>query len=98
MKRANPPTGEIKKEMKKVNPLSFFPKPKLDLKKIENKSLLKDHKGEKIRISSWNVNGVRAVIRKTDLESYIKKTDLDILCLNETKINKKKFEKDRLEE
>lgn len=38
-----------------------------------------------IRIFSWNVNGLRAVIRKGALKDLIEKEAPDILCLQETK-------------
>ena len=37
-----------------------------------------------IKIISWNVNGIRAVMKKGFLD-FIKKYDPDILCLQETK-------------
>ena len=39
---------------------------------------------KKIKILSWNVNGIRAVIRKGFLD-WLDKEKLDILCLQETK-------------
>ena len=51
----------------------------------------------KLRISHWNVNGIRAVLKKKEFEDYLDSTQLDILCLNETKINKKKFFKSPVE-
>lgn len=38
-----------------------------------------------MKIYSWNVNGIRAVIRKGEFEKFIKQHDPDILCLQETK-------------
>lgn len=38
-----------------------------------------------MRIYSWNVNGIRAVEKKGELASFIKKHDPDVLCLQETK-------------
>jgi exodeoxyribonuclease-3 len=38
-----------------------------------------------IKIYSWNVNGIRAVVRKGALQDFIKKHQPDILCLQETK-------------
>jgi hypothetical protein len=51
----------------------------------------------KLRISHWNVNGIRAILKKQDFTDYLENTQLDILCLNETKINKKKFLKSPIE-
>ncbi|HTK39612.1 MAG TPA: exodeoxyribonuclease III [Patescibacteria group bacterium] len=38
-----------------------------------------------MKLYSWNVNGIRAVIRKGELQSFLQEHDPDILCLQETK-------------
>lgn len=38
-----------------------------------------------MKIYSWNVNGIRAVIRKGALQNFIAKHQPDILCLQETR-------------
>lgn len=38
-----------------------------------------------MKIYSWNVNGIRAVLRKESFYEFIKKHQPDILCLQETK-------------
>src|SRR3989344_8984790 len=38
-----------------------------------------------IKIYSWNVNGIRAVIKKDAFVPFVKKHNPDILCLQETK-------------
>jgi len=38
-----------------------------------------------MKLYSWNVNGIRAVIRKDEFVPFIKKEQPDILCLQETK-------------
>jgi len=40
---------------------------------------------DKIRISNFNVNGIRAVEKKNYLQNYIENNDIDILVLNELK-------------
>ena len=45
-----------------------------------------------IRIYSWNVNGIRAVMGKKELQKFFEKENPDILCLNETKINEDKLD------
>ncbi|MCY9375021.1 exodeoxyribonuclease III [Bacillus sp. T17B1] len=39
-----------------------------------------------MKLISWNVNGLRAVMRKMDFLAYLKEEDADIICLQETKI------------
>ncbi len=38
-----------------------------------------------MKIYSWNVNGIRAVLRKDALKPFIEANDPDILCIQETK-------------
>ncbi len=38
-----------------------------------------------MKIYAWNVNGIRAVVRKGELQKFIAKHQPDILCLGETK-------------
>lgn len=38
-----------------------------------------------MKIFSWNINGIRAVVRKGELQKFITEYDPDILCLQETK-------------
>jgi exodeoxyribonuclease III len=47
-----------------------------------------------IKILSWNINGIRAVLKKKDLQKLIAKEDPTILCLNETKIDSEKLEQE----
>lgn len=48
---------------------------------------------DKIRILSWNVNGIRAVHKKGFLEWFSSEKP-DILCIQETKATRKQFPKD----
>jgi hypothetical protein len=41
----------------------------------------------KIKIATWNVNGIRSIINKGQLQSYINSSQPDIICINETKID-----------
>lgn len=43
-----------------------------------------NYKSNKMKIISWNVNGIRAVLRKGFLD-FVKKENPDILCIQETK-------------
>lgn len=47
-----------------------------------------------LRIFSWNVNGVRAVLRKGALQEFIDKYQPDILCLQEIKAKPEQVEYD----
>ncbi len=38
-----------------------------------------------MKLFSWNVNGIRAVIRKDAFGPFVKKFDPDVICLQETK-------------
>lgn len=49
-----------------------------------------------LTISSWNVNGIRSVLKKMDLQNYLSSLKPDILCLNETKIDEAAFDKDKI--
>lgn len=40
--------------------------------------------GKKLKLVSWNVNGIRAIVKKGFLKS-VEKLDPDVLCLQETK-------------
>lgn len=40
-----------------------------------------------MRILSWNVNGIRAVVKKGFLPQFLKKEKPDVLCLQEVKID-----------
>ncbi|QVL39582.1 exodeoxyribonuclease III [Bacillus velezensis] len=39
-----------------------------------------------MKLISWNVNGLRAVMKKIDINTYVQETKADILCLQETKV------------
>ncbi len=47
-----------------------------------------------MKIYSWNVNGIRAVLKKGDLQSFLAAHNPDILCLQETKANRDQVEVD----
>ncbi|MEZ4194870.1 MAG: exodeoxyribonuclease III [Candidatus Paceibacterota bacterium] len=47
-----------------------------------------------MKIFSWNVNGIRAVLKKGDLQRFIAKHQPDVLCLQETKANQDQVELD----
>lgn len=47
-----------------------------------------------MKLISWNVNGIRAVINKGEFTKFMDKYSPDILCLQETKANRDQFEID----
>lgn len=47
-----------------------------------------------MKIFSWNVNGIRAVVKKGMLQQFVKDCDPDILCLQETKAERGQAEID----
>jgi len=47
-----------------------------------------------MKLYSWNVNGIRAVIKKGDFQKFIAQHDPDILCLQETKAERGQVELD----
>jgi exodeoxyribonuclease-3 len=49
-----------------------------------------------MKIFSWNVNGVRAIIRKGFID-FLKKEKPDILCLQEIKISAASREKEKFD-
>lgn len=51
---------------------------------------------KEIKILSWNVNGVRAAVKKGFLD-WLQKESPDIICIQETKISRENLTKDLLE-
>jgi exodeoxyribonuclease-3 len=47
-----------------------------------------------VKIYSWNVNGIRSVIKKGDFQKFIAAHKPDILCLQETKAEREQVEVD----
>lgn len=49
-----------------------------------------------LTIIMWNVNGVRAIVKKGKLQSLFEKykSEADFICLNETKIDYKHYLKE----
>lgn len=47
-----------------------------------------------MRIFSWNINGIRAVLKKGALQDFLSRKSPDILCLQETKAKKNQVEAD----
>ena len=49
---------------------------------------------DEILVSGWNVNGIRAIMRKNQLIPFLEQVKPDFLCINETKLDYKAFQKD----
>jgi exodeoxyribonuclease-3 len=47
-----------------------------------------------MKIYSWNVNGIRAVLKKGDFQRFVERHTPDILCLQETKAEQGQAETD----
>ena len=47
-----------------------------------------------MKIYSWNVNGIRAVLKKGTFQSFLEAHQPDVLCLQETKAERGQFEID----
>ncbi len=47
-----------------------------------------------MKLYSWNVNGIRAVLNKGTFTAFLEEHDPDVLCLQETKASRDQFELD----
>lgn len=47
-----------------------------------------------MRLYSWNINGIRAVLRKGEIQNFLNNHDPDILCLQETKAEPQQIDHD----
>ena len=47
-----------------------------------------------MKLFSWNVNGIRAVINKGEFAKFIEQYDPDVICLQETKAKQNQAEID----
>lgn len=46
-----------------------------------------------LKISTWNINGIRAILKKGNLKNYINNFSPEILCLNEIRIDEESLSK-----
>lgn len=81
-----PVKTNFKIQTKPINPTSS------DLDAIDWECTKLNAKGEKynMKICSWNVSGIRAVVKKNGLD-YMKQENADIIALQETKCDKDKL-------
>ena len=86
----------IQKQKKKVNSTEEQ-KDEMDTKKSILLPIVKcwynnvrgtgDFGKKELKISAWNINGLRSIIRSTCLRDYIQTSNPDIICLQELKID-----------
>lgn len=57
-------------------------------------SMTKTPAPKTLHLFSWNVNGLRAVLRKNALQEFLQTENPDILCLQETKASRSQIEVD----
>jgi exodeoxyribonuclease III len=60
--------------------------------KIMDLPLKRDKSAKLIKVISWNVCGLRSLLKKNSLLPIITKEDPDILCLNETKLQESQID------
>ena len=63
-----------------------------------NEPLRKNNQSQKLKITTWNVNGIRSIIKKKSFQTYIEKNNFDIICLNETRIDLEKLKLSKINE
>ena len=87
---------KIKKEKPKIAQLtleSFGIKSNIENPSLKEYPKFPDDDNKIIKIIHWNVNGIRPLLRKRELDDLIKEEDPDIICFNETKIDNDLIEK-----
>jgi hypothetical protein len=75
------------------NIASFFGVQKDPSAKFQGSAQFKEFQGKEVDIWHWNINGLNAVLERGDLQSFLKKANPTILCLNEIKVDYEKMEK-----
>jgi exodeoxyribonuclease III len=70
------------KKAETIDPESYYSS------ELNKKVVLGDGKitQDKIKISTWNINGLKSIVKSEYLQKYIASEKPDILCLNEVKI------------
>ena len=91
------------KTTKAVKPKKMIASTKKTFSMAEEPHFVKElNKKTKLKTSHhilhWNVNGIRAAIKKEIFRDFILENDFDIICLNETKINHEKLMQSKVHE
>ena len=90
-------SNQNKRKIQSQLTLDFFG---IKIPKINNENLFENLTKEKlpnVKIICWNINGLRSIINKGDLQYLIEKEKPEILCLNETKIDLITLKKEKYE-
>lgn len=84
---------KVKKQMKPVQSTLF------NIKKDSYKKDLKESAPyqDTYKITMWNINGIRAILKRDSFTNYLKCGNFDIICFNETKINHEKLMKSEIQ-
>ncbi|XP_028413464.1 exodeoxyribonuclease-like isoform X2 [Dendronephthya gigantea] len=90
-----------KKDTKKQKVIEFRKEENREINSEEEPSTSKNpyklpkvDKSWNMKISSWNVNGLKAWIQKSDSLKYVRKEDPDIFCIQETKCDESSLPKE----
>ena len=81
---------KIKKEKPKIAQLtleSFGIKSNIENPSLKKYPKFPEDENKIIKIIHWNVNGIRPLLKKRELNDLIKEEDPDIICFNEAKID-----------
>ena len=94
-RKANQLDNDYSQKKKRLKGNSAEVKTKVQklLAPMEEAKILEDFDKDTIKLCSWNVNGIRAVIGRKELQDFITKSDPDILCINETKVSEENIVK-----
>jgi hypothetical protein len=91
-------TPDRKRDLKSTQKtLDFFakkvpvPKPDASPQKVETVAPVAEtpteSKNNPLEIWCWNVNGIRATIKSGAFDAFLSRTNPQVLCLNETKVD-----------
>ena len=88
--------SNLKEEVKagqQSNLGGFFGLQKQPSSKFQGTAKYDSFQTDQVSIWHWNINGLNAVCERGDLQEFLKKTNPDILCLNEIKMDYEKMDK-----
>ncbi len=53
---------------------------------------------ERLQIWSWNVNGIRAILKKNRIQEFFEAANPTILCIQESKIDEERMAAEKLKD